>query len=710
MKELHSFLNHNLTLTSHNSDTSDRSRMIELLVEVFGQDSVAPISTYGQLQLKSLIKDLGRLYSVDFEDLNKRTALIEKEALAGARKNIPGFDRGVWVLTYEQAEEYSPTFNKLVEDFPEIDQHLKVLFKQIKSTGKHAGGVILSDNIPENMPLIKSGGALQTPWTDGVNFRHLEGFGFLKFDFLGVGTLRMLQEATKRVMIKEGSPNPSFKEIKEWYNSRLAPDNCEYDDQKVYENVFWNKNYAATFQYVSSDVQEFASQFKPSSLEDLSIITSIFRPGPLSAHVDKEVLEAKLHPENQKYKHPLLREVLGTTYSKIVYQEQLQLIYHKLGGVPLDETDYVRKAFTKKEISGKEKADAEKLRLKQEFIDLCKKNNNISEIVSTSVFADIEKMAAYSFNKSHSLSYMCTSYATAWFLTYYPDEWLAVYIDHCSGDKGTAVGKEDPKAVAIKEAKTLGYEIVYPDVNKTFYHCWAGDKKIYPGFRSVKYVSEAGTAEVIKGRPFTSMAQFLTDPETGLWKFTKVANKRTIETLIKIEAFPELVGPDKEFKNHKHLCSVIIGNFDKLKKAAAKKKLQEAINQFNMICTDLSDWTKHEKEEFKLKLAGINSFEIPDAFLLKAKEVGIPSIEEFEDKGMYWGVTEECSVATTKTGKLYLKLKIKGLNNKPRSMMLWGFDPNRTSVPVKNDIVIGTFEDSDFGLKGFASTLKIFKV
>lgn len=580
----------------------------------------------------------------------------------------------------------------------------------ISNCGRHAGGVLLSENISENMPLIKSGGELQTPWTDGVNFRHLEGFGFLKFDFLGVGTLRMLQEATKRVMIKEGNTNPSFKEIKQWYNSRLAPDNCEFDDQKVYENVFWNKNYAATFQYVSSDVQEFAAQFKPSSLEDLSIITSIFRPGPLSAHVDKEVLEAKLHPENQKYKHPLLKEVLGNTYSKIVYQEQLQLIYHKLGGVPLDETDYVRKAFTKKEISGKEKADAEKLRLKQEFINLCKTNNNIPESVSTSVFADIEKMAAYSFNKSHSLNYMVTTYATAWFLTYYPDEWLAVYIDHCSGDKGTAVGKEDPKAVAIKESKTLGYKIVYPDVNKTFYHCWAGDKKIYPGFRSVKYVSEAGTAEVIKGRPFKSIPEFLTDPETGLWKFTKAANKRTIETLIKIEAFPDLVGEDKEIKNHKHLHSIVIPNFDKLKKAAAKKKLPEVFNQFVLAATDHSDWTVPEKDAFKLTLAGINSFEIPEAFLLKAKEHGIPSIEEFEDKGMYWGVTEECTVATTKTGKLYLKLKIKGLNNKPRTIMLWGFDPNKHPTFVKNDIAIGMFEDSDFGLKGFCASLKRYRV
>lgn len=114
------------------SDASDRNRMVELLVELFGQESVAPISTYSQLQLKSLIKDLGRFYAVDYEDLNKRTALIEKEALAGARKNTPGFDRGVWVLTYEEAEEYSPTFNKLVEDYPQIDQHLKVLFKQIR--------------------------------------------------------------------------------------------------------------------------------------------------------------------------------------------------------------------------------------------------------------------------------------------------------------------------------------------------------------------------------------------------------------------------------------------------------------------------------------------------------------------------------------------------------------------------------------------------
>jgi len=132
MKKLHSFYESGFSIVSHNSDCADREEAIKILTEHFGEESVLPVSNYNQLQLKSLIKDLARLYQIPFELINPVTQQIEKETLA-ADKQQDGFDRGVWFLSYESAEKNSPTFNELLEEYPQLESSLKILFKQIKS-------------------------------------------------------------------------------------------------------------------------------------------------------------------------------------------------------------------------------------------------------------------------------------------------------------------------------------------------------------------------------------------------------------------------------------------------------------------------------------------------------------------------------------------------------------------------------------------------
>lgn len=381
------------------NDWSDRDAAVKMLREYFGENNVIAVSNFNQLQLRSLIKDVARLHGIPFEEINALTSKIELEALDAA-KEVPGFDRQVWVLTFEEAQKTSQTFRHLLETYPTFADTIQILFKQMRNVSRHAGGVVITEDGTGIMPVIKTGGVLQTPWPEGLNFRHLEDFGLLKFDILGLGTLRIFEDVIRKILIKQGNPNPSFHEIKTWFTDNLHPDNNDMDDQTVYDYVFHKGNYTGIFQFVNPMTQNFMKQMKPRSVMDIAIATSIFRPGPLQLGVDKTFLKNRRNPEGVKLAHPLLSDIFKDTANLLIFQEQLQMIYHKLAGVPLEETDSVRKAFTKKDISNKEQAAKDREVLKQTFLDLCKKTNNIEESVTSKIFDEMEALVAYSFNKS----------------------------------------------------------------------------------------------------------------------------------------------------------------------------------------------------------------------------------------------------------------------------------------------------------------------
>lgn len=177
-----------------------------------------------------------------------------------------------------------------------IENHPNLICNDIiiSNCSRHAGGVIISENIDSCMPLINSGGTLQTPWTEGQNVRHLEPMGFIKFDILGLETLAMIESAIYHILKRHfGIKSPTFKDIKEYYDANLHTDVIDFDDQKVYENVFHNGKWAGIFQFTESGAQRFCQKAKPKSIIDLSAITSIYRPGPLCLSGKTKILKRK---------------------------------------------------------------------------------------------------------------------------------------------------------------------------------------------------------------------------------------------------------------------------------------------------------------------------------------------------------------------------------------------------------------------------------
>lgn len=607
----------------------------------------------------------------------------------------------------------------------------------ISNCGRHAGGVVLTDSPleKENMPLIIGGKnekrSLQTPWTEGVNFRMLEHFGFLKFDFLALGTLRIFENTVRKILQRHFNiKEPTFDQINDWFQENLSPDKNNFDDINVYKHVFWEGNYFSIFQFVKPNTQEFMRKMKPISIRDIAIATSIHRPGPLGLKVDKLFLNNRSNPDKIQYEHPLLEDVLKPTSGLLIFQEQLQLIYAKLCGMPLDETDSVRKAFTKKETNNKEKAAKEREKLKQEFVEKTKSFANIETRKSSEFFDKMEALVSYSFNLSHAISYSIATYQCAWFLTYWPDEWITSALDYAALEKGKVVGQEDPKTIAMREAQKLGYKFSKPDINFSGagYEMHPNEKKvIVPGLTTISGIGEAALTEVMQNRPYKSINDLFINPD-GTKRHSKF-NKKSLTNLVLLEALDslELVGSDKQLKNYKQLYNVIVEPFDEIKKTMNRKKnndikpvLEELIKVQETL--NIKDWAKPEKIGFWMELAGSVdiSLILDEEYSQVIKEMDLISIDKMEApdfleepnaevKSAVWFIVRKITEKVSKANKPYLELVVNGENFSDKNLKIWSVPQIKTVLSTnqiaKDMIMCGEVSLNKYGYSAFFKNL-----
>ena len=282
-------------------DVSDPMTLKEELIEEWGDNSVVPITNWNTLQLRSLVKDISKFYGIEFTEVNNVTSKMVYEATPLAKKKH-GITAGVYAPTFEELMEFSESLQKFLAKYPHIKTHVEALYGQTRSASRHAGGVVVGENLDKWMPLINSGGVRQTPWSEGMNVRHLEPMGFIKFDILGLASLRMLEGAIERILKRHhGVESPTFSDIKNFYEENLHPEKIDLNDNQVWENIFHEGKWAGIFQFTEAGAQSFCKRAKPDNIIDLAAITSIYRPGPLSAGVDKIYTNAKHNPEDVEY-------------------------------------------------------------------------------------------------------------------------------------------------------------------------------------------------------------------------------------------------------------------------------------------------------------------------------------------------------------------------------------------------------------------------
>jgi DNA polymerase-3 subunit alpha len=632
-------------------DVAEPMQLKEMLMEDWGKNSVIPISNWNTLQLKSLIKDISKFYGVEFGEVNKVTSTMIAEATPAAKMKH-GIKAGVYAPTWQEVMELSPSLRGYLIKYPDIKTHVEALVGQVRSCSRHAGGVLIADDLNEHMPIISSGGVRQAPWAEGQNVRHLEPLGFIKFDLLGLSTLRMIEGAIRHILKRHyDTPAPTFDDVKAFYNEYLHPDKIDFDNQEVYKNIFRKQNFAGIFQFTEQRAQEFCANAKPKSLVDISAITSIYRPGPLSANVHEQYIQAKSMPHEIDYINEHVKDVTKETYGFLIFQEQIALLAHKLGkDLSLDEGNLLRKVLTKK---GTGKGASVKNKLKQKFINGCVEKG-IRHGEAEDMWERFEYFSGYGFNKSHAVSYSAISFQCAWLYNYYPVEWMASFLDK---------EPEKRKERAINIAKSNGFEIVEADINTSSF-VWeihpTNDKVLVQPLAGLKGLGDAAIQQIVDHRPFNSIEEFLFHDDIVYSKL----NKKALDVLCRSGALNKLM--DDRFTGRKHFWSAVA-----VERVYSRKKFSENIESYQ----DEADFSVAEEIDNLTTLTGIFPMHLvmTDAVRERLEANYVPPVSDYDpDLGVVWFIPREIIRKKTKNGKPYWIVAVIDSNSVLTKFRCWG--------------------------------------
>ena len=645
-------------------DVSDPMELKEDLIKRWGEDKVIPISNWNTLQLKSLIKDISKLQNIPFTEVNTVTMRMMQEATPPA-KAAKGITSGMYIPDFEEVKKYSQSLQDYFRRYPEVATHVDVLCGQIRSCSRHAGGVVVGDNLDKYMPLINSGGVRQTPWSEGQNVRHLEPMGFIKFDILGLTTLRMMEGAIRHILKRHyDNKDPSFEEVRDFYNKNLHPKKIDLKDKKVYKNVFQKGNWAGVFQFTEGGAQRLCQQVKPENIVDLSAITSIYRPGPLSAKVDKHYMEAKSDPSSIKYAHKIVKEVTKETYGFLIFQEQIAMLAHRLGkDISLDEGNILRKILTKKG----SKKDKVKDGIYNRFIAGCEEKG-MTFRSAQKLWETFEYFSGYGFNKSHALSYSILSFQCAWLLTYYPVEWMSAFLD-----KEPEARKE--KAINIAQSMGFGIERLNINTSGLTWEISEDGKTLIQPLTSVKGIGEAAIKEIINYRPFNTIEEFLFHDRMS---YSKV-NKKTLDVLVRSQTLNSLM--DDRFSGMKHFWTAVASE-----RPRKEKNLLENIEKY----VTEGDFTPEEKLQHLIDLTGLFPFDLvmSDEIKVRLEEKFVPPISEFDpDLGLAWFIPRKVIPKKTKFGKDWWLVEVIDDNSTVTAIKCWGVKPGTDVIHLNRPYI-----------------------
>jgi len=263
------------------SDFELKDQALDILKDHFGDENVLAISNYNRLQLRSLVKDISKLYDVPYSEVNAITKTMEQEAREHIMEEI-GHDQKLYEFTFEKAKKYSKTFRDFLEKYPQIGDRIQNLYQEVKSIGRHAGGVLVVPDAESCLPIIKIRDTYQSPITEGLTAQHLQYFGLIKFDVLGLATLKIIRRCIEEVLRNECEiNNPTIEDVWDWYDKNLHPEVIDPCDKLTFEKVYHAGKWPSIFQFTERNVQKFCQKAKPQSVGDISALTALWRPGPL---------------------------------------------------------------------------------------------------------------------------------------------------------------------------------------------------------------------------------------------------------------------------------------------------------------------------------------------------------------------------------------------------------------------------------------------
>jgi DNA polymerase-3 subunit alpha len=437
-----------------------RDRVIDYVAEHYGRDKVSQIITYGSMAAKAVVRDVGRV-------LGQPYGLVDRVA-----KLIP-FEIGI---TLDKALDQEPALSDLYdsdEDIRSLIDLARSLEGLSRNAGKHAGGVVIAPSkLTDFTPLYceQGGGALVSQFDKD----DVEAVGLVKFDFLGLRTLTIIDWTLKTINALRAKNNESLVDI------NAIP----LDDRPAFV-LLKAATTTAVFQLESSGMKDLIRRLQPDSFEDIVALVALFRPGPLQSGMVDDFI-ARKHGARVNYPHPDLEPILKPTYGIILYQEQVMQIAQVLAGYTLGGADMLRRAM------GKKKPE-EMAKQRSVFLDGARQRN-VDEKVASGIFDLMEKFAGYGFNKSHSAAYALVSYQTAWLKAHFPAAFMAAVL---SAD----MDNTDKIVHLIAECRDMNLKVVPPDVNRSQYQFTVqSDNTIVYGLGAIKGVGQAAIEGMIAER------------------------------------------------------------------------------------------------------------------------------------------------------------------------------------------------------------------
>ncbi|MDD3463231.1 MAG: DNA polymerase III subunit alpha [Sulfurospirillaceae bacterium] len=490
---------------------SRRGEIIDYVVNKYGRYNVAQVITFGKLLAKGVIRDVARVLSIPYAEADKMAKLIPDElGITLNGKGVKGEE------SYKDgAFQKEPKLRELIESDPRIERVWKfslALEGLNRNSGMHAAGVVISDEeLWHKTPLYQPSGEEHLVTQYSLNF--LEDVDLIKFDFLGLKTLTVIDNALKLIRSR--------------YDVEIDFNLLDVNDPKVYE-LIQSGDTVGLFQIESSGMQSLNERLKPNTFEDLVAVLALYRPGPMESGMLDDFIERK-HGRKEinyffdEFTEPL-RPILEPTYGVIVYQEQVMQIVQSIGGFSLGEADLIRRAMGKKKI--------DYMKQKAEEFAQGAVNKGLDRAHAIELFDLIEKFAGYGFNKSHSAAYAMITFQTAYLKCYYPQEFMAALL--------TSEQDNTDKIVKyIDEVKRLGLKLLPPSVTHSLVEFSAikdsdSQEAILFGLGAIKGVGASAIGKILEVRNeenFKSLEDFVSKIDTS-----KV-NKRVLESLIKSGSF-----------------------------------------------------------------------------------------------------------------------------------------------------------------------------
>jgi len=474
-----------------------RDRVIEYVMRTHGHESVSQIITYGTMAAKAVVRDVGRILALGYGFVDKIAKLIP-------------FELGI---TLQKAMAQEPLLRERYENEEDVRTLIDLARKLegiTRNVGKHAGGIVIAPGkLTDFVPLYCEPGEAAHPVTQ-FDKDDVEAVGLVKFDFLGLKTLTIIDRALNVINQNRKKQNETVIDIS------LIPLN----DVKTFNLLKVCKS-TAVFQLESHGMRDLIKRLQPDCFEDLIALVALFRPGPLQSGMVDDFINRKHGKAKVFYPHPDLEPVLRPTYGVILYQEQVMQIAQVLAGYTLGAADILRRAMGKKK--------PEEMAKQREIFCAGAKNRGVKTEVASSIFDLMEKFAGYGFNKSHSAAYALIAYQTAWLKTHYPAAFMAAVL---SSD----MDRTEKIIFFLDECQSLKLHVSPPDINKSnYFFIMVDDAHLLYGLGAIKGVGEAAIENIIAAREKDGAFKDLFD-FCGRVDLRKV-NRRVLEALIKCGGF-----------------------------------------------------------------------------------------------------------------------------------------------------------------------------